>query len=198
MRLRGWDFPCDVADTTYNGQDFFGGFVDWQNHVEAWRLYSSGQFVYFGSPWDLAFDLQDRLRSEFERVVRASERLLRDEIPGFFSFVGLTYSITEFYLFANRLVTSLRLEDASFRVAMRNIDGWALTAGEPGVILHGPYQAHVNDMRIRAARAAELLADPVGTATYAICELFDVFNWSVDPGVIRNWQDRLISRRFGN
>ena len=198
VRLRGWDFPCDVADVMYNGQSFVGAFIDWSSHVEAWRFYASGQFVYFGNPWDLAMDLQQRVRADFDKNVLLAHPSQRDTVAGVFSFVGLIYSITEFYLFASRLTGSLEQQDAMLEVSMRNIDRWALTSGQPGVPFYHFYQARVNNITLRPSGGPSLLSDPVGAANNGLRELFDIFNWDAAESMIRDWQDRLTSRRFAN
>src|SRR4051812_256516 len=69
VRLRGWDFPHLDREHKYNTPAYLGTSIDWAQHVEFWRAYKSGQFVYIGGFWDNAMDHQIRLRAELDRVI---------------------------------------------------------------------------------------------------------------------------------
>lgn len=49
--IRGWDFPHVDADSANLGihQTFVSQEIDWENFIEAWRFYQSGQFAYLGA-----------------------------------------------------------------------------------------------------------------------------------------------------
>lgn len=54
VQNRGWTFPkvFRADDEVLTGTDWVGQDLDWHIHVELWRLYLSGQFVYLGGIWD--------------------------------------------------------------------------------------------------------------------------------------------------
>lgn len=196
VRLRGWDFPADFPDRVYNAAHYVGSFLEFDSHVEVWRFYTSGQFVYLGSPWDIFQDLQSRIREEFDRYVILPHSSAGGTVPGVFSFVGLIYSLTEFHLWCSRLMSALELTDATLLVSMHNIAGWALASGEPLSLFHSFCQATTNAAKLSAPSGPMLATNPVQTANIAARELFEYFNWNPDEANVRAWQDRLISKRF--
>lgn len=198
VRLRGWDFPANFHDRVYNAANFVGHFLEFNSHVEVWRFYTSGQFLYFGSPWDIFEDMQARIRDEFNRSVILPHPSARDTVSGVLSFVGLIYSLTEFHLWSSRLMSTLELTDANLRVAMRNIAHWALASGEPLSLFHSFCQATADHAELSVPPGPLLATDPVQTANLAARELFEYFNWNPDEATVRAWQDRLISRRFAH
>src|SRR5438093_8765937 len=47
VQLRGWDFPhIDRNDPPTIGLDYIGQECDWEDILEIWRFYQSGQFVH--------------------------------------------------------------------------------------------------------------------------------------------------------
>ena len=55
VEIRGWDFPHYGRVEPQAGADYIEQEVDFLRHVEAWRLYQSGLFVYLGglrADWD--------------------------------------------------------------------------------------------------------------------------------------------------
>jgi hypothetical protein len=196
VRLRGWDLPSDHASTIYTASAFVGSYLEFNNHVEAWRFYMSGQFLYFANPWDIFEDLQERLKAELGHSITLPHPSVRDSIPGLFSFVGMIYSLTEFHLWASRVIASLTLNSATLRIAMHNISGWALASGEPLAMFFDFYQARSSSAHLRPPMPTDLSANPVATANAAARELFEYFNWSPSEATIRQWQDRLIAGRL--
>jgi hypothetical protein len=196
VRLRGWDFPSDHASTIYTASAFVGSYLEFNDHVEAWRFYASGQFLYFANPWDVFEDLQARLKAELGHGIILPHPSMHDSISGLFSFVGMIYSLTEFHLWASRVMATLSLNSATLQIAMHNIDGWALASGEPLAMFVGFYQAHSSSARLRAPMPTDLSANPVATANAAARELFEYFSWSPSEATIRQWQDRLIAGRL--
>jgi len=50
VQIRGWDFPhIDRQESLHTSTDFVRQEISWRNHVEHWRFYQSGQFVYLGA-----------------------------------------------------------------------------------------------------------------------------------------------------
>ena len=48
VRLRGWDYPhIDYRNQPQMGVDWVGQEFEWQDQIELWRLYQSGQFIHF-------------------------------------------------------------------------------------------------------------------------------------------------------
>lgn len=195
VRLRGWDFPYYDPKTVVRDRKYIGVQVDWERHVELWRMFRSGQFMYFGAPWDLARDHQERLRREFEQVfvVRPTQR---ESVPGLLSFVGMIYSVTEFYIFAARLAKSVETPGVVFEVGLKNVEGWALVSGEVGVPWHSFYQCRTRNIPLKEGDYDRLVSDPVTDAAIALKEIFACFGWDSAAGAIESWQERLMAGRF--
>src|SRR5690242_8039998 len=53
VRLRGgWDYPhIDYNSQPLRGPDWVGQEFDCRDEIEVWRLYMSGQFIHFFTPW---------------------------------------------------------------------------------------------------------------------------------------------------
>ena len=50
VQLRGWDFPhIDQRNPPELGSDWVQQHIDWHRHIEFWRIYQSGQFIYYGA-----------------------------------------------------------------------------------------------------------------------------------------------------
>jgi len=195
VRLRGWDFPHYDRKTVLRDQQYLGVQVNWRGHVEMWRMFRSGQFVYFGAPWDLAMDLQQRLLREFQ-IVMVPSPSRRESVPGVLSFIGMIYSVTEFYLFAARLAKALETPGLQFEVGLKNVENWALVAGEVGVPWSSFYQCRTRNVRIKEDDYDRLVNDPVGDAGAALKEIFALFGWDNSTGAIKTWQERFMAGRF--
>jgi hypothetical protein len=200
VRLRGWDFPHFESNDVHNGSSFAFSFVNWQRHVELWRIYQSRQFVYLGASWDTAMDFQEKLRKELDHML-LPRPAAKESVAGLLSYIGVIYSVTEFYLFASRLANELNYREyVRLEIALHNVDGWALASGDPRVLWHWLYQAHVKTIRIPAPDPSELFteADAASAAQKGLAVLFAGFNWEDSAGAIETWQRRLIERQFSD
>jgi hypothetical protein len=195
VRLRGWDFPHYDPNAVVRDQRYIGVQVNWANHVEMWRMFRSGQFVYFGAPWDLAMDNQERLMREFQHVM-VPDPSQRESVPGVLSFVGMIYSVTEFYLFAARLAQALETSGIIFELGLKNVQGWALVAGEVAVPWHSFYQCRTRTIQLRERDYDRLVSDPVADAAAGLREIFSCFGWDNTAGAITSWQERFMAGRF--
>jgi hypothetical protein len=197
ISLRGWDFPHFESRAVYNAPSFAFSYVNWERHVEYWRMYQSGQFVFLGASWDTGASFQDVLMKEVPLMIaRDSDK---ESVVGVLSFIGMIYSVTEFYLFASRLSTRLGYAgDARLDIALHNIEGWALGSGDPRISWHYLYQAHVGTIRAPVPESTDLLtsADAATAARSGLLKLFEGFDWDASSTVIEDWQQRLMQRRF--
>jgi hypothetical protein len=200
VSLRGWDFPHVDPRDTYNAGEYVACVTDWERHVELWRMYRSSQFVYIGNLWDISFDTQRNLMAELKRPSVLATPEQKGSIAGAISFVGLIYSITEMYMFASRLATARGVVDkVSINLMLRDIDRWALASGEPAIVWHRFYQSRIPMIDASMDMpASDLIEDFARSAIPAIQEVFQGFNWNdASTNVITQWQDRLLSGRFG-
>jgi hypothetical protein len=199
VSIRGWDFPHARDPETYTGDAYVFGVIDWDRHRELWRAYPSGQFLYIGSVWDIYPHTQVRLMDEIRSQVVIASDAQKQSVSGAISFVGIIYAVTEFYIFAARLSSSIEAAGLiRIQVVLHNVEGWALASGEPSVIWHSFRQAQVPRISSdREIAATTLVGDPLGSGRVAIREILEKFNWhDVSDRTIGDWQEKIAKGRF--
>lgn len=194
VQLRGWDFPHFDANTVASTPEYVFNTVSWGNHLELWRLYRSGQFVYLGNVWDVFEDIQKRLRAEFDRDVIANESQ-KASVTGCLSFIGMIYSVTEFCLFCARLAKAIEARSIDLDISLHGVGGWALVTGDPAVPWHQFYQSQSDEIQVLAP-GADVMADPVAASATALETIFQCFNWDNPAPAIASWQQRFMSGRY--
>jgi len=191
VQLRGWDLPH--AHGVENAQEYVFNAVDWEMHLEFWRLYKSGQFVMSSSFWDIRGEIQSQLRQQFNFVMASPEQ--KESVRLVVSFVGMIYSVTEYHLFASRLAKAIDIVDFTFELALHNIENIAIVPGELGVPWSAFYRSAVDEIRLKAA-SREVVADPLASSVSALREIFECFQWDNSEGAIKHWQERFMAGRF--
>jgi hypothetical protein len=186
VQLRGWDFPHVGRQGPSIGRDWIEGRVDWRNHVEAWRLYQSGQFVFYGgirTDWyeqDSALVSMPNWRSGFLLPV-----------------VDTVYRFTEIFELAARLASGpLAAATISVEINVVGLEGRLLWIDSP----------NRSEFSIdRTASITEfpqtfdlqqdvLLAERKALATRAAEELFARFGWATNQDFLARMQEELFSR----
>lgn len=97
--LRGWNYPHfpsrDGEDTGLDLENnFYRGWIDWENHIEFWQMYQSGQFIHYLS---LREDWSDA-DGGYQQTGQKIEPLSSLNIVG-----SLVYQLTEIFEFLSRL-----------------------------------------------------------------------------------------------
>jgi hypothetical protein len=192
VQLRGWDLPH--ARGIENAQGYVFNAVDWGMHLEFWRFYKSGQFVMGSSFWDIRDELQSQLRQQFDAYVTAPREQKKDT-KFIVSFVGIIYSVTEYYLFASRLAKSIDIVDFLFDLSLHNIENIAIVPGEIGVPWAAFYRSAINEIRL-TTKSHEIIADPLAASVVALREIFECFQWNNSEAAIKHWQERFMAGRF--
>ena len=196
VELRGWNyphFPRRVGDDTglEPGENFYGGWVDWFNHIEFWRMYESGQFLHY-----LA------LREDWGEAGNWAGIRGTEIKPG--TLIGITgsitYQLTEIYEFLSRL-TRAGVYDTGVRVSisLNNTKGRKLWIEDPmraGFLMD--YKTGAERIEFTEQYTKEdLLMKPKDLAFDIIIYICDHFGWhkpSVD--VIKKDQDALLNMRI--
>lgn len=186
VRLRGWYFPhINDRERPRVGKD--GAYVfqttearSVSDHVEEWRLYRSGQFMFKGMVWEHTNDdFQKRARNG----ARHWDRLVDpNTIPGFLEFRMMIALVTEAYTFAGRLAQAARYdESANIEVGFRGVMGYGLASNDFGIDLYDPYPVQFDNPRFEIEIAIQdLIAEPRALARTAVAKLFELFGW-FDP-----------------
>src|SRR6266496_3691126 len=100
VQFRGWDFPhINRQEPVLRGTDWIASADDFRGHIEYWRFYTSGQFIYLGSVREATDpDWKAKLAqtARFGLLV-ASDEFDWSQVPGFFDVVNFVYVLTEFF-----------------------------------------------------------------------------------------------------
>lgn len=186
--LRGWDVPhFDGREPLQRGQDWIGREVNWEHHVELWRLYRSGQFVH------LKGFLQDwRDQSEIWPLPPTAAPLGKS--------LGVTdalWTVGEYFELASRLSLALSTGVTVFRLRLFGLRDRELRTDERNraPLMHRLASADGYDSGDLEFTADELVARGRSLAVEQAANLFAVFGWTPSEDLLRESLDELFSRR---
>lgn len=180
VRLRGWDFPH--VDSR-GDQQFHRGVQSvtaWASYLEAHRFYYSGLFV-----WRRRF---------FEDLPGPDG----SSHPNGISFISTMWSFVEYLLFAARyLHHTVPTESAIVTVRADGLQGRYVYSEQPAVSLGGRPTTKVTAFeRSVEATGLELENAWEDVAVDWTEHFFGMFELELSRTVIRDWQRRLLDRRF--
>jgi len=186
VQLRGWDFPhLDDRKTLEFDSDWIGQETKWNQYLEFWRFYQSGQFVVF------------RAMDEDWRDQSSLSPAPKDWKPGSLLSVEETVrQLAEIFEFAARLsFTEAGDEVMRLRITIAGLQGRSLSVESPRRPLKGktasiqelPYQIDLSRL--------QLVAEPRDLSLAPAIEIFQCFSW--DPGleILRDMQENSLRRR---
>ena len=187
--LRGWDYPhYDERTEPTSGLNFVEQFTDWQNYIEGWRLYQSGQFVHCKALIEDWFDARTMWGEP--RNVPPRECL---------SIIGTVYLITEIYEFASRLANKKYLGEAChIKISLRNTKNRMLTSFDASRFFIGTYQTTLEEIpRHIELSTAELIGRSAELALEHVVWLYQRFNWdNVKASTFKEEQCKLMEKRL--
>jgi hypothetical protein len=128
------------------GQDFVASYDDFQGHLEYWRAYMSGQFVYLSSVREATEPgWREKLeRGARHRMISPSKDFDWSSVPGFIDVQNFVYTVTEFFEFAARFGQALpRTEATKLTIGLHNIAGFVLTVDD---VRRGWWEYYAADM----------------------------------------------------
>lgn len=133
--FRGWDFPhLNPHERPVTGTNYVASSDHFRGHLEYWRVFTSGQFVYLsGVRESTEPGWKDKLAyGARNRIVAPSQDFDWSQVPGFIDVVNFVYTITEFFEFAARVSQALaQTESIMISVGLLNIRGFVLTVDDP-------------------------------------------------------------------
>jgi hypothetical protein len=187
VQLRGWDFPhLDTQTKLHIDKDWIGQEIDWQQYLELWRFYQSGQFVHFSAM------AEDWFHEFFGPLEPGYDQ------PGLLLSVERTvFRFTEIFEFASRLALT-EAGDAQMHleiglVGINNRCLWVnaqrrmpFDSDYKASIRELPYQVNVSHIELISA-ASELALRPA-------VELFQRFGWDPSLEMLRDIQAELLHR----
>ncbi len=186
VEFRGWDFPHIGREGPTTGVDWIEDEVDWSEHVEKWRLYQSGQFVFYGG---IRTDWLDQ--SLFERP---SDHWHSGLLLGV---TDTVFRFTEVFELAARLATGPidgdTLSLAIKIVGLEQRELWMDNRRRIG--FHYPRKAAIAEFpQMFALPRDRLVAETRQLAVTAAGELFARFNWTPESEFLTAMQGELFRR----
>jgi hypothetical protein len=185
---RGWAFPhigesWDLPES----QTWLGVETDWSAHVELWRAFLSGQFVYRGGVWT---DWLDQHVFESARKGPAPKAAM--------PIVASLWSITEFWEFAARYSQTEAGDDNMFvEISFHGMHGRKLLSDHDRrrwFQTYGPARMDLFKFS-RFVSRGELLTDAAKLAVMCTAELFATFGLDAGQQVLENIQSELLQMR---
>lgn len=194
VQLRGWDYPHfprrrDDNSNVESGTNYYAGYIEWNNYIEFWRMYQSGQFLHYTA---LREDWADR---DGWGIVKNSNI----EAGKFLSIVGTIYEITEIFEFLSRLAReNLYDEGVKVSISLHNTEDRILRMEDPMRFLFDEYKTSIKDIRFEKIYSKEdLITKPHDLSMEAILYFFDRFNWHQPPiEVLKKDQNNLLNKNF--
>lgn len=184
VSLRGWDFPhIDPHVDPQRDVDWVGQESEWQQFLEIWRLYQSGQFVdLVGMPWDWR-DRSDLWPAD------------RDWKPGTsLGVMDALFRFTEIHEFAARLALTEGGDDfMHIEVTVGGLRERALRVdSHDRVLFFQTYKASLDELPYEhVVPRSELVAQPRELALRPASELFARFGWQPSQEMLRDLQREL-------
>ena len=189
VQLRGWDFPYLDSKTPLRiDQDWIEQASKWEEYLEFWRFYQSGQFVDF-----VALDEDWRDQSTISAIPKNWK-------PGKSLDVEDTVcQITEFFEFASRLaLTEAGDEQMHIEITISGLKGRTIRF-EPGrVPFRRQKAASIPELTYKVDLSRlQLVTEGRELALKPAVELFQRFAWNPSLEILRDMQDELLHRRSG-
>jgi hypothetical protein len=181
VRFRGWDYPhIDYKQQPARGEDWVGQEFQWEDELEVWRIYQSGQFVHYFAIAEEWRDLSSL------RPLDARWK------PGrHMYYVSTVYSFLEIYEFAARLALSpaggpvMHVE-----IELGNLQGRRLVPETIHYQFGGEYRITLPDWKhVWEGAQTDLIANPRELAASATKEFFARFGLDLSLDVLKRIQD---------
>jgi hypothetical protein len=184
VRFQGWEYPhVDRHRPPLRGADWVGQEIRWEQHLEVWRLFLSGQFVHL-------FAITDDWRDQSNNWPAND-----DWAPGgYLHAMDSVYQLTEIFEFAARL--ALRDAGASrmhVQIALRNLLGRRLVLGDRQIPVGAGNECARSDWsRSWQGSQVDLIARPRELAALAAQDLIACFGEKMSLDILRLAQERII------
>ncbi len=184
VELRGWDFPhLDIHTKPHIDIDWVGQESEWQEYLEIWRIYQSGQFIDLSG---MPEDWRDQ-----------STLWPPDENWKLGSMLGIgnaLFTFTEVFEFAARLaLTEAGDEIMHIEVTVSGLKGRRLIGDHPSRLhVRRLYEASLQEFPFATELPrGQLIAQPRSLALKAATELFARFNWKPSEQLLQELQKEL-------
>jgi hypothetical protein len=172
VKLRGWDYPhYDTSREPTRHGDCVEQAFEWQDRIEFWRYYQSGQFIHYFAMWE---DWQEQ---------RASWVPLEGKPGEIFHITWAAFRFAEIYTFASRLaLKGLLGTTCKISIALHKTEGRALTWADPSRNLGDCRSAEPSVSHDESFPTEALIATSAELALKHAVRIFQKgFNWDDVP-----------------
>lgn len=187
VSLRGWDYPhIDRNVPAVPEQDSVAQESEWGEHLDAWRLYQSGQFVSLKA---LRYDWRDQ--SGFWPADGAWRR------GAFLPIEDVLFTFAEIFEFAARLSSTPAGDDPMhIEIVFGGLRDRRLAVSDPrrADFLEPPAARIDVFPQSFVVPGAELLTETRGLAVRGAQDLFRRFGEELSTDLLRDWMAELIRR----
>lgn len=172
VKLRGWYYPHVGNKTSdfFKADNYAESFVDWEDHKEIWRMYTSGQFVHYLAFWE------DWLPNYRQNVNFSTNARAGDKVK---SILMTLYTITEIFLFTSRLASKKIFDDkVRISIQLHNVSERTLVVDDIMRYLHDNYACMSETIKYEKDYNIEELCTKYDEfALDATAYIFSMFNW---------------------
>lgn len=191
VRLRGWYFPHMSINhgDFFNAEDHVVGFVNWSEHCEIFKMYRSGQFVYYLNFWEDWINY-----SPYGFNVQFENGKTRPNVK---EVIMTLYTVTEIFLFASRLASS-QFGDKTMHLSieLKNCENRGLILDQFGRSLNQLYICKIPEFKIvKDIPLQEIITNYASLALDTTFEIFQHFNWDYSQGTkdaLKHDQDKIL------
>lgn len=189
VQLRGWDYPhYDYNNNPKTNIDFVEQEFEWQDKIEYWRYYQSGQFVHFFAMWE---DWQ-----EYSTIMGPKLSAKPGQVLSVFNAL---YHFTEIYEFASRLAVKGYIGAACrVHITLHGTKGRSLRILDPSRLLFANYRSELDTIpKDIKTDTSTIISKSADLALEHCVWVFQRFNWDNVPiGVLKEEQRKLLDRRL--
>ncbi|KAA5541887.1 hypothetical protein FYK55_16960 [Roseiconus nitratireducens] len=185
VELRGWDFPhIDPNTVPVRMSEYVEQQTDWEQYVELWRAYKSGQFI---SVSGMSCDWRDQSKT------------LWPAEPGWRSGTSLSaessiFRFVEAFEFAAKWTRAVPVgEEMSVSVKVAGLRDRALQLSPDRMASRFNYTSSVDEFTWEEQYSTSaVFSSPRENAVEPATELFELFGLDIDKSFIRDMQAKLL------
>ena len=189
--LRGWDYPHFTHADILNGDNWIESQVQFEGHIEYWRLYQSSQFIHHFACREDYEVKEDDISYLGLHSISPSNRYL--------SILSSFYTVTEIFEFASRLTQNgIFNSPLTISINLYGMKDRVLFFWERSRHLSRTYKSNFDEITFENEYPLDLIiSDSAKLAMKATIHIFKRFNWAHDSDIFfPEEQKKLLERRL--
>lgn len=198
LSVRGWDYPHIPRRNDENGSmlsadKYLEGWEEWEKYKEFWRIYKSGQFLYYRGLREDWIE-EDTWYGATDTEIKQIKPLTRLAMLG-----SVIYEVTEMFEFLSRLVKhGLYRDGVVVNISLHNTEGRQLWVDSSNRLPFSfPKKTGAREIPFSGTFSKEEIIENSNTiANKLILQVFDAFEFNPSSDQIMKDQESFLSRRF--